>query len=194
MADTREKILSCAKKLFNERGINDVSIGDIASEVGISKGNVTYHFAKKELIVEALVLTTNQMPQLEVASSIDSLIALIAHMQQVVQENAFYFRHYAQIAQMVPKIANCQKKAYKFYRAVVLQSFNELSKQNLLRENVTLQDLDRAIDAIFMTCVFWLPFSELKGASSPEQPLLQCAFYLADVLSAEGNAYLESIL
>ena len=59
--DTRQKILNTAKQLFNERGINEVSIADIASSVGISKGNLTYHFARKEAIVQPLCLLCNPL-------------------------------------------------------------------------------------------------------------------------------------
>ena len=45
--NTRQEILSAAKKLFNERGYNAVSVQDIAGALGISKGNLTYYFKKK---------------------------------------------------------------------------------------------------------------------------------------------------
>lgn len=48
--NTRRQILDTAKRLFNERGYNDVSLKDIADEVGISKGNLTYHFSKKKTL------------------------------------------------------------------------------------------------------------------------------------------------
>ena len=46
MKDTRRDILNAARRLFNQRGYNGVSLQDIASAVGISKGNLTYHFQK----------------------------------------------------------------------------------------------------------------------------------------------------
>ena len=45
--NTRQLILDTAKRLFNERGYNGVSLKDIADELNISKGNLTYHFRKK---------------------------------------------------------------------------------------------------------------------------------------------------
>jgi len=43
-------------RLFNEHGISQVSLRDISSEMGISLGNLTYHFKKREEIVDALYL------------------------------------------------------------------------------------------------------------------------------------------
>ena len=51
---TKEKILSAALRLFNEYGLDAVTLRQIASEIGISQGNLNYHFPKKEAIVEAL--------------------------------------------------------------------------------------------------------------------------------------------
>ena len=48
---TRNDIMDTARRLFSERGYNAVSIQDLADELGISKGNMTYHFRRKEQIV-----------------------------------------------------------------------------------------------------------------------------------------------
>jgi AcrR family transcriptional regulator len=52
----KEEILNVALKLFNERGIDEVKTRDIAKTLGISLGNLTYHFPTKSDIVYALFL------------------------------------------------------------------------------------------------------------------------------------------
>ena len=59
--DTRRAILDMAKTLFSQQGYNAVSIGEIAGALGISKGNVTYHFKRKEDIMEALLAEAGQL-------------------------------------------------------------------------------------------------------------------------------------
>ena len=188
--DTRAKILNTARHLFNERGINGVSISDIAHEVGISKGNVTYHFAKKEKIVEALLFDTEQTATFTPTETVSDLVGMIEHMQNVVTENAYYFRHYAQIAQMIPRVAQQQKRVYALYRAAMLQSLQTLQEQGLISEVKTQEDMARVVDAIFITCVFWLPFSELKGKPS-ESGLQQCMFYLNTLFEVDLDSRLE---
>jgi AcrR family transcriptional regulator len=52
---TKEKILKEALSQFNERGLHQVGIREIARTLGISPGNMSYHFPKKEdLLVELL--------------------------------------------------------------------------------------------------------------------------------------------
>jgi AcrR family transcriptional regulator len=51
---TRERIADAALALFNARGVRDVTTNHIAEQLGISPGNLYYHFRNKEEIVRAL--------------------------------------------------------------------------------------------------------------------------------------------
>ena len=51
---TRDRILDVCRTLFNERGPSEVTTAEIAEAVGISEGNLHYHFRRKEQIVIAL--------------------------------------------------------------------------------------------------------------------------------------------
>lgn len=52
MSDTRERILEATRALWNERGFLAVPVAEIAARVGISTGNLSYHFpAKRDLVV-----------------------------------------------------------------------------------------------------------------------------------------------
>ncbi|RFC54027.1 TetR/AcrR family transcriptional regulator [Brumimicrobium aurantiacum] len=54
MNKTKIKILNAARKLFNASGYSNVTIRMIAQELGMSSGNLNYHFKKREDILEAL--------------------------------------------------------------------------------------------------------------------------------------------
>lgn len=51
MTDTATQILETSRSLFNEQGVENVAISQITKQLGISAGNLTYHFAKKQHIV-----------------------------------------------------------------------------------------------------------------------------------------------
>ena len=63
---TKELILKTALKLFNEKGFEHVSTYDIAQEIGISQGNLTYHYPTKKVLIRVLAK--------EMISKIDSRI------------------------------------------------------------------------------------------------------------------------
>lgn len=51
---TREAILTSASNIINRSGMVDFRIDAIAKELGISPGNITYHFPRKEDIATAI--------------------------------------------------------------------------------------------------------------------------------------------
>ncbi len=53
---TREKILAAARKEFDRRGIEGLSLREVAAKVGITPMAIYRHFNDKEALVDALVL------------------------------------------------------------------------------------------------------------------------------------------
>lgn len=85
MRNTKELILKSALKLFNENGFSNVTIRMIAKEVGISSGNLNYHFKTKHQILETLYFAMIDVfdARLEVAKSKDyDLYVLITGMRE----------------------------------------------------------------------------------------------------------------
>ena len=76
---TREKILLQALDLFNQKGVDQVSVLEISQTMGISYGNLTYHFKKKDDLVRALYV---QMQH--------ELDAAINHLVQRIFEETYY--------------------------------------------------------------------------------------------------------
>lgn len=54
MSKTKERILEKALELLNERGVAQVSIRNIGDTLNMSAGNLCYHYANVDAIVEAL--------------------------------------------------------------------------------------------------------------------------------------------
>ncbi|TAL36601.1 MAG: TetR/AcrR family transcriptional regulator [Spirochaetes bacterium] len=51
---TRDRIIQAALDLFNDRGAHSVTTNHIAASMGISPGNLYYHFANKEEIIREI--------------------------------------------------------------------------------------------------------------------------------------------
>jgi TetR/AcrR family transcriptional regulator, transcriptional repressor for nem operon len=54
-ASTATRILDVAERLVQERGFNGFSYADVASELGITKASLHYHYAGKAELGEALI-------------------------------------------------------------------------------------------------------------------------------------------
>ena len=55
MENTRARILTAAAQLFEQQGYRSVSMRAIAAQLGISVGNLTYHFPHKQDIALSLI-------------------------------------------------------------------------------------------------------------------------------------------
>lgn len=55
MISTAERALDVAERLVQVRGFNGVSYADVATEVGVTKAALHYHFASKSELGEALI-------------------------------------------------------------------------------------------------------------------------------------------
>ena len=53
---TKDKILQKSLDLFNKYGTDAVTVRQIAAEIGMSHGNLCYHFASTDALIEALYL------------------------------------------------------------------------------------------------------------------------------------------
>lgn len=60
LPDTKQKIVDASLQLFNQYGISNVRLQQIADETGISVGNLAYHFNNKEAITESLISSVMQ--------------------------------------------------------------------------------------------------------------------------------------
>ncbi len=48
--NTKGKIIELSIKLFNQFGFNSISLQEIANNLNISRGNLTYHFKDKDFL------------------------------------------------------------------------------------------------------------------------------------------------
>lgn len=54
MPSTKDKIVDQARQIFNKSGYNAVSLHELATTIGMSRGNLTYHFKTKDALLQAI--------------------------------------------------------------------------------------------------------------------------------------------
>ena len=81
--ETREKLLSCAKEEFMEKGFQNASLRQICSKAGVTTGAVYFFFKDKDGLFSALVEPTYQ----------GVLSALIHHLQEDMEEDLATYVH-----------------------------------------------------------------------------------------------------
>lgn len=193
LRNTRQTILDTAKKLLNERGYNSVSTRDIAEALGISKGNLTYYFKKKEEIIEAILAESSSTRTLTAPSNLFALNAFFEDVQTTVTENAFYFWHHTQLAQVSPKIYEMQHSAFEKNIMLLTMAFQTLTLDEIFRGERFPGEFERIIDTLLMSCIYWIPYCKLKDAKEPSNFLQQAWCILDPLLTEKGKRELEKV-
>lgn len=168
-ASTRERIMRVARTLFSERGYNAVAVSDIAQEAGISKGNLTYHFKRKEDIVVALLEeAAAQACPPKPACTLDQLDEVFRDMERIVAQHAYYFWHYAQLAQVSDRIASNQESNAALMLDILRQSLANLESTGALKPEPFPGVYDGLAEQLLMASVYWMPFCDLRGIERTE--------------------------
>jgi AcrR family transcriptional regulator len=97
---TRESALDKAVELFNENGTAAISMNALADALGISAGNLQYHYRNKEALIRAIYeLMFNEWEQIYVgiSKSVDaeSLRTILRKNFDLTWKYRFFFREYA---------------------------------------------------------------------------------------------------
>lgn len=193
--DTRQKILDSARGLFNVHGYNGVSVQDIADAVGISKGNLTYYFSKKEEIMEGLLAENPPSDLPDKLRTLNDMDEVFLHMQQAVGQHSCYFLYHAQLSQLSPKIAEIQNYSYRTIRNLFKEAFCGFYEEGLLRRELFDGEYDHMIDALHMAAAYWGPFSSLQRAIGAEMEYRRHAWStIYHLLTEKGRAELKSII
>jgi AcrR family transcriptional regulator len=106
--DTRERILDAALALFNADGSHAVSTRHIATRLGISPGNLYYHFGNKEEIVLCLYqrieaqLEAILTPQEGAPQSFDTVLLYLDAIFGHLWEFRFFYRDVNSLLRDVP--------------------------------------------------------------------------------------------
>jgi AcrR family transcriptional regulator len=191
--DTKQAILDMSKELFNQRGYNNVSTRDIASAIGISKGNLTYHFKKKEAIIEALIEASVDTQAIKTPGNLEDLDRFFHDTQQTVQGNAYYFWNYTQFAQTSERIREIQKNMFRLNVTWLRETMNRLAEDEVIFRESKSGEYDRVVDAVLLTIIYWIPFCRLKGVETPAGFVSQAWSVLKPLLTEKGQEELRKI-
>lgn len=193
---TKQKILAVARTLFNDYGYNSVSLRDIAKAVGISEGNLTYHFKKKENLIESLLIEAVDTFPTGTPQTLEELDAIFEDMQQNVQKNLYFFLHYAQLSQSSPEI--CQKQSIRYSKLLekLKRAFQNLNEAGLLRDEVFSGEYNNMIDTLYMSIIYWAPFMELKKTAHADNTEYRNYAWnsMYHLLTEKGRSKLQEII
>lgn len=168
--DTRASILKTALELYNSQGVNAITSRHIAAKMGISPGNLHYHFRQTDEIIKTLYeyLAADfdaLVSELESVNpvSLDTLRDFSIRSLELGYKYRFIFLHFVEISLRVPAIrkdyyALTQRRAKEFFAI-----FGQLKEEGIFRTDLPESIWEALVTQIFIMGDFWLSNNELTG-------------------------------
>lgn len=153
--NTKEDIKKCAVTLFNERGYDNVTMRLIANTLGISVGNVTYHFPKKiDLLMNIMNEPIVQMPE-EKDISLKSLDLLLRAYVKSLLDYSFFFTS-IRLLEEAPEFRLNNKMNEDNLKNKFKEYIIQLKDKGYFKKDITDIQLNALIDLIMYAHLAWI--------------------------------------
>jgi AcrR family transcriptional regulator len=170
MSPTKTRILDAALALFNERGTDNVTTNHIAEALGMSPGNLYYHYRNQAEIVRALFAriqgewaTTYAVPEGSMPS-IEMMEGMLAGNFAIQARYRFFFRDLTLLLNADPELA----AGYRAYRqqgmANTVFLIRLFAEAGVIESPGDAEAIDDLAQLLWLVGDFWLVFKDVGGA------------------------------
>lgn len=189
---TKEKILQKSLELFNEYGTDAVTVRQIAAELGMSHGNLCYHFPSTDALIQALYL--------QLVGKLDAVIlrggqeridlSFLYNMTlltyDLLNQYRFLMLDFVHIMRRMPMIRAHYQELTLARREQFRFLMNEFVKNGLIRPNLLERECDDWIALATLFGDFWLSNAAILYAGKEEDKVK----YYVDLFMRLGIPYL----
>lgn len=188
--NTKELILETALRLFNDKGTSAVSTNHIAAALGISPGNLYYHYRNKEEIIRAIFERLYDIWDTTFTLS-DDRSPTLDDAQRLVRDNFTIMWDYRFVYRELVALLRHDAELRLRYEAVRQRGFADF--QQLFAEFVTagvLVPLDdpksvtNLAEVCWLISEFWLSSVEISGERVTAQQMQHGVELMTQVMEA----------
>ena len=191
---SKSDILACAQKLFNEKGYDYVSMREIAGNLNISVGNLTYHYKKKEDIFRSLLMENKLLSSNIEINSFDGLNTLFDEMLNSLISNRFFFIN-DKLSSIDNKFADTNIRHISAQKQQLINAVEKLQSLGLFRKHIGREIINSLISVIMLSHLEWcreLGDTTCYPSMSKERFLKMHWELMMPYLSEEGVKVLEN--
>jgi AcrR family transcriptional regulator len=168
-ADTKTRIQDAALALFNEQGTGNVTTNHIAEALGMSPGNLYYHYRNKAEIVRALFdritaeWTTNYaMPEGELPG-IPAMERMMAGNFEIQWRYRFFFRDLTMLLNADPELAAAYRGNRSASYGNTLYLLNTFIEAGVIANPGDAEAVEDLAQLLWLVGDFWLVFKDAGG-------------------------------
>jgi AcrR family transcriptional regulator len=201
MSSTKQKIIEGAISLFNEQGIANVRLQQIADAAGISTGNLAYHFNTKETLVQVVYQQVSEelTQSLRLYSVYPNLLDFdlqLSRLFQTFRNYPFFLLDLAEIQRFYPSI---QKDTEQFFAKLTIQlekriEFNQ--QRSIIQPATPAHPYRRLAEAMVLTITFWSTQQRLMNREWDNEPAFKQAvwLHLTPFLTGKGQQEFQNLI
>lgn len=168
---TKDRIVSAAVELFNGSSVGAVTTNHIAAHLGISPGNLYYHFANKEEIVREAFERMNAEADAiwTVPASFDPLALqrIVVQNLQLYAKYIFFARELASLLRADPVLRERYGEVGKQRMEQLVAALRPLVAAGMLQDVGDDEDLRDLAESAWMIGLFCVPYAQTADASGP---------------------------
>lgn len=169
MSKTKETILETALELFNTQGLAKVTLRTIANKMGISQGNLCYHFKKREEIIEGLYFQlVAKMDQTirgneGLDNSLEGFLNISKSMMYTFFEYRFFLLDFVQIIREHSKIEAHYLELLQLRKMQFLDLLQKLKTDGIIREEQLPNEYLNLYKRGHILSDFWIAAAQTQG-------------------------------
>jgi len=180
---TKEKILSTSLALLNNEGEVNITSVDIAAVMGISPGNLYYHYKGKDVIIEELFTDFETELRQVLAAPVAKPLAIednwifLYIIFEEIYDFRFFFFNLTSILERVPTL----RPKFSRLLALMQDTFSRLLGGLEKDEHLSFRVGEKRILSERLTAHFtyWLPYTLLRGIKGSPKTLIHEGVYAA---------------
>ena len=163
---TKDKILLTAVALYNKSGVQGITSRHIAGEMGISHGNLDYHYRSKEELISAIYdkmraeMSDYFITRNANSSSIEHFHLLLGQLEEFQYRYRFINLDVMEITRAYPKISLLLQKTSEHRKEQMNALFQEFISDKFMLE-IEADTYEKIQHIIRVIITFWLPQREV---------------------------------
>ncbi|MBC1476411.1 TetR/AcrR family transcriptional regulator [Listeria welshimeri] len=192
--NTKQEIIDISFKLFHEQGYTNVSTRNIADALNISVGNLTYHFKKKEDLIEAVIIDQYEKFQIpETPNTLSELNDFFLLGVKHQKQQDYFFAHYGELASISPKVYEIQVLAIRKRKQKLQAAFKNLQQNGYMLEEEIPGQINSLVDVLNMIKIYWTPKQDAFDTAK-ENPLPCIWSIIYPRLTSRGKIEFQKVI
>ena len=175
MQKTKKKILNMALSLFNENGLPNVKLQNIADACTISVGNLAYHFKFKEDLIVTIAdqISAELSPKVKEDLEFPSLLDFdnqLSIYHDLINKYEFFFLDVVELKRTLPSIHKQRIQNINLMITQIHQWINGNVTKGIFQEEIHPDQYAHTAHAIWILISFWMTQKKVltKGGMDEE--------------------------